>query len=134
MKYEVNYLGDLRTEMTHLGSGEKISTDAPADNRGKGRFFSPTDLTAAALCSCMMTIIGITAQKRGMRIAVLKADCEKKMKSDPRKIGLIRIRLTLDMPGISREDQVMIEAAAKSCPVALSLHPDLKQDVSFEWQ
>lgn len=133
MKYEVTYLGELRTELKHLDSGELVRTDAPVDNQGQGRFFSPTDLTATALASCMITIIGITAQKRGMQIASMKAECDKKMKSDPRRIGVIRVRLTLEIPEITQDDRETIEAAAKNCPVALSLHPDIKQDVNFLW-
>lgn len=133
MKYEVTYLGDLRTELKHLGSGELIRTDAPVDNEGRGRFFSPTDMASSSLASCMMTIIGITAQKRGMHIASMHAECEKKMKNDPRRIGVIRVRITIEMPGIDKKDQEMIETAAKGCPVSLSLHPELKQDITFVW-
>jgi uncharacterized OsmC-like protein len=125
------YIGELRTEMTHLQSGEKVITDAPVDNKGKGEAFSPTDLVASALGSCMLTIMGIAAREHGFTIDGTKAEITKTMASDPRRISEVKIVLTF--PDISYTDRQkkILEKISKTCPVALSLHPDLKQDVQL---
>ena len=128
-----HYPGDLRTEATHVASGNTLITDAPLDNQGKGEAFSPSDLVCAALCSCMITIMGIAASKRGIALEGLQADITKFMVSDPRRISKIEIRF-YNFPASLNEDQrAILERAAKTCPVALSLHPDIKQEITFEF-
>ncbi len=127
------YLGELRTEATHLLSGTKIITDAPPDNNGKGEAFSPTDLVATALASCMVTIMGIAARGHGFNIDGAKMSITKIMTTEPpRRIAEIIIDLTFptDYP-----DQVkrIIDHTAKNCPVALSLHPDVIQTVRITY-
>ena len=124
------YKNDLRTEAMHLGSGEKIITDAPIDNNGKGEAFSPTDLVAAALGSCMITIMGIVAQKHNIDIAGTSAKVKKIMGSNPRKIDKVVIDISMNNQ-ISKNDRKRLERAALSCPVHKSLHPDLIKTISF---
>ena len=126
------YKNDLRTEAMHLGSGEKIITDAPIDNNGKGEAFSPTDLVAAALGSCMITIMGIVAQKHNIDIAGTSAKVKKIMGSNPRKIDKVVIDISMNNQ-ISENDRKRLERAALSCPVHKSLHPDLIKTISFSY-
>ena len=127
---KVVYKGDLRTEAIHLQSGNTIITDAPVDNEGKGKAFSPTDLVATALASCMLTIMGIVAKRDGIMIEGTTADVEKIMVSNPRRIG--EIRLKINFPHlISGKDQVKLERAAYTCPVSGSIHNDLNEIVEF---
>ncbi|MDB5274045.1 MAG: osmotically inducible protein OsmC [Chitinophagaceae bacterium] len=131
---EVEYLGELRTQGTHLKSAIQIITDAPLDNNGKGEAYSPTDLVASALASCMITIMGIQANKNGWNITGVKAEVEKIMSTNPRKISGVRI--TLSFPASTPNDheaRTVLEKAALSCPVALSLHPDIRQEVEFNY-
>src|SRR5688572_9009710 len=114
------YLGELRTEVTHLKSGIKIITDAPPDNNGKGEAFSPTDLTCASLNSCMMTLMGILAQRENIALTGLRSEIVKTMASNPRRIAEIHITFThntLDVTDLQREK---LKRAALTCPVALS--------------
>ena len=127
---KVVYKGDLRTESTHLQSGKTIITDAPVDNQGKGKAFSPTDLVATALASCMLTIMGIVAKRDGIMIEGTTAEVEKIMVSNPRRIGEIRLKINFPHP-ISGKDQVKLEKAAHTCPVSGSLHNDLNEIVEF---
>lgn len=127
------YLGQLRTRAKHLLSGDEIITDAPPDNQGRGEAFSPTDLVATALGSCMLTIIGIAARTHGFDIDGTRLKITKVMASNPRRIS--EIRIVFDFPGIEYSDREkkIIENAARTCPVALSLHPDLKRDLRFNF-
>ncbi|HSJ68428.1 MAG TPA: OsmC family protein [Anditalea sp.] len=130
---KTSYLGNLRTSPKHLQSGTDIITDAPVDNNGKGEAFSPTDLVAAALGSCMATIMGIVAQKDNLEINGLVWETTKKMSSNPRKIEEIIIDFTWDN---APEDEKLIQKlknAARTCPVALSLGADLKQTINFHF-
>ncbi len=129
--FEIVYSSELRTEMTHLASGTKVLTDAPVDNRGKGEVFSPTDLASASLASCMLTIMGIAAREHGFSIDGTRALVTKVMKSDPRRIGRIGIELTFPPNNYSLKQKKIIEHISKTCPVALSLHPDLEQDIKI---
>lgn len=129
--FEVVYTKDLRTEMTHLASGTKVLTDAPVDNKGKGEVFSPTDLASASLASCMLTIMGIAAQEHGFSIDGTKASVSKLMNSDPRRIGGITIELVFPDIEYSDKHKKILHHISKTCPVALSLHPDLVQDVQL---
>ena len=134
MTSKVEYLGELRTEAVHLQSGKVIHTDAPKDNHGKGEAFSPTDLAATALASCMLSIMGIVAMKEAATpIAGAKAEVTKVMYPDPRRIGEIHIKITFPKHNYSDKEKKMYEHAAHTCPVAKSLHPDLKQVVEFIW-
>ncbi len=127
------YLGALRTEDTHQLSGNKIITDAPPDNNGKGEAFSPTDLVCAALSSCMMTIMGIQAQKEGIDLKGLKSQITKIMSANPRRISEIQIIFSL--PGLSATDgqKEKLKNAAMSCPVALTLGDGVKQSITFNF-
>jgi uncharacterized OsmC-like protein len=129
---ETKYLGTLRTEMTHVKSGTIVLTDAPIDNKGKGEVFSPTDLVAAALGSCMLSIMGIAANEHKFSIDGATASITKIMASDPRRIA--EIIVDLDFPGSFTDKQKkIIKIISETCPVALSLHPDLKQTVSLKF-
>jgi len=130
---KVKYLGDLRTEALHLHSGNKITTDAPLDNQGKAEFFSPTDLAATSLATCGMTIMGIAARTHGFSIDGTEAEVTKVMYSDPRRIGEVHIDYYLPDIEYSSKQKKIIELAGRTCPVALSLHPDLKQVIKFHF-
>ena len=128
------YLGDLRVECTHTQSGTKIITDAPVDNHGKGQAFSPTDLCATAVGACAMTIIGLYARNHGVDVTGAEMEITKSMSADPRRIGKVEVVFTMpDRPYSEKEKKVM-ERAAHTCPVHLSLHPDVEQVFTFKWR
>ncbi len=127
------YLGDLRTENEHLQSGNKVITDAPTDNRGKGEFFSPTDILATALGSCILTIMGIKARDNDIDITGTQVDVTKIMASDPRRVAEVLVDFTFPQKGYTDEEKQLIESVAGTSPVPLSLHPDLKQTITFNW-
>ncbi|MEI6577410.1 MAG: OsmC family protein [Bacteroidota bacterium] len=127
------YTTDLRTQATHLYSGSEITTDAPLDNNGKAEFFSPTDLLAAALASCMLTIMGILGRREGFSIDGTTARVTKIMGNDPRRIAEVLIELDFPANNYSDKEKKYIETAAKTCPVAKSLHADLKQTIHFHY-
>ena len=130
----VKYLGELRTEAVHLQSNSKIHTDAPKDNHGKGEMFSPTDLVATALASCIISVMGIVALKDGITTTEgTTASVTKVMYPDPRRIGEIHVKIVFPKKGFTEKEKKMYEHAAHTCPVAKSLHPDLKQVITFEW-
>ena len=128
------YLGGLRVESTHVASGARLITDAPVDNTGKGEGFSPTDLCATALATCAMTIIGIYGKLHGVDVEGTRIEVTKTMSADPRRIG--RLEVVFDMPDRPYTDKqkTMIERAAHTCPVHLSLHPDVEQTFTFRWK
>lgn len=128
-----SYEGNLRTKMVHLQSGNEVITDAPLDNNGKGEAFSPTDLVAAALGSCMVTIMGIVANREGVDIQGLTWEITKIMKADPRKIAEVEVTFHWENPQGSPSFHQKLKNAARTCPVALSLHPDIKQTVIFNF-
>jgi uncharacterized OsmC-like protein len=131
---ETIYLGELRTEATHLRSGTKLVTDAPPDNQGKGEFFSPTDLLATSLGSCMVTIMGIAARTHNFDIDGAKLVITKIMTAEaPRRIAEIVIDITFPHDNYSEKEKKIIGHAVKNCPVALSLHPDVKQTVTLHY-
>ena len=132
MTSKVTYLGGLRTEAQHLPSQEFIITDAPKDNQGKGEAFSPTDLVATALASCMITIMGIKARDLGIDLTGTKAEITKIMGTEPRRISALQIQLTFNS-SFDSKTQTLLERAALTCPVAHSLHPDIRQEVLFIW-
>ena len=127
------YLGELRTENEHLQSRNKVITDAPTDNRGKGEFFSPTDLLATALGSCIMTIMGITARDHEIDIEGTTVDVTKIMASDPRRVAEVVVEFTFPEKNYTAEEKRIVESVAGISPVPLSLHPDLKQTIRFNW-
>ena len=131
VKMKIVYEGQLRCALTHEPSGSVIATDAPKDNMGKGEAFSPTDLVAAALGSCMLTIMGIVAAKHNIELKGTTVDVSKEMVSSPvRRIGSISVILHM-APVIPQDKRAMLEAAAHSCPVHKSLHPDVQTPIQF---
>ncbi len=134
MTSAIVYRGQLRTTATHLQSGTLIETDAPTDNHGKGERFSPTDLLATSLGSCMMTIMGIKARDLNIDLSGVKLDIEKHMKSEPRRVGGVDV--TFHFPSslvLDEKQKTILQNAALTCPVAKSLHPDIEQKVVFNW-
>ncbi len=130
----VKYLGELRTEAVHLQSETKIFSDAPKDNFGKGEAFSPTDLAATSLASCMISIMGILAMKENITpIIGTSAEVTKVMYAEPRRIGEIHVTLNFPKNNFTDKEKKMYEHAALACPVAKSLHPDIKQNIVFVW-
>ncbi len=127
------YEGGLRCRATHGPSGTTLVTDAPVDNHGKGESFSPTDLVATALGGCMMTIIGIVADRHGLDLVGMTAETVKVMTTQPpRRIAALRTRLTIPLPG-DHPQRTLLEQAALSCPVHKSLHPDIDAAIEFVW-
>ena len=134
MTSSIIYKGHLRTSATHLQSQSVIETDAPTDNHGKGERFSPTDLVATALGSCMLTIMGIKARDMNIDLTGVKIDIQKHMKADPRRIGGVDVIFTFPSSlTLSEKEKTILQNAALTCPVAKSLHPDISQNVSFNW-
>lgn len=131
---ETIYLGELRTEAKHVLSGNTLITDAPLDNQGKGEAFSPSDLLSASLGSCMFTIMGIAAQEHGIDIDGSTCSITKIMASEPRRVSEIQIQFNFPAINYSDKQKIILERAAKNCPVAKSLHPDLVQNVKFNFQ
>ena len=128
----VYYQGDLRTESTHLQSGESYITDAPTDNEGKAEAFSPTDLIATGLANCMLTIMGIAAQSHGFNIDGSSVNAEKIMGKNPRRVS--EIHLDISIKGLLTEKQrEILMKAAKHCPVSKSIHPEIKENISFNF-
>jgi putative redox protein len=130
---KIKYLGNLRTEATHLRSGNVIYTDAPIDNEGKGEAFSPTDLAATSLGSCILTIMGIAARNHQINIESTEAHIEKVMVSHPRRIAKVGINIFMPKRSFSEKEKKILEKAAHHCPVALSLSPDTEESISFHW-
>lgn len=129
----ITYLGGLRTEATHLRSGKIILTDAPPDNNGKGEAFSPTDLMATSLGSCMLTVMGIVAERHELDITGTQVAITKIMDANPRRVVEIKVEMTFPKRDFSDKDKQLLENTALTCPVAKSLHPDLLQTVTFTW-
>ncbi len=127
------YLGELRTEATHIQSGNTVITDAPVDNQGKGEAFSPTDLLATALSSCMFTIMGIAARTHQINIEGATCSTTKIMATEPRRVMEVIIEFNFPPLNLSSKEKQLLENAAKHCPVAKSLHTDLKQTIIFNF-
>jgi putative redox protein len=128
-----DYLGGLRTKGVHLKSGNTITTDAPTDNNGKGEAFSPTDLVSAALSSCMMTIMGMLAEREGIDLKGLRSEVTKVMSANPRKIAEIKINFSHPHLVATDIQKQKLKNAAQTCPVALSLSENLKQTIYFDF-
>ncbi len=129
---KIVYQGELRTEATHLQSNNSIFTDAPTDNNGKGENYSPTDLVATALASCAMTIMGIVANNHNILFKNATAEVVKIMGTEPRRIVEVKVGFTLDAQ-LNQKERSILENAAKTCPVAKSLHQDIIQNISFNY-
>ena len=127
---EIFYEGNLRTRAIHIPSGSELLTDAPVDNQGKGEKFSPTDLVATALGSCMLTIMGITANVHNIDIENTRVKVEKIMEEDPRRIAQINMEIIFKSQ-ISDKDKVILKRAAKHCPVAKTLEGNIEENIKF---
>ena len=128
----VNYLGNLRTESVHISSNDMILPDAPTDNNGKGEAFSPTDLVATSLSSCILTVIGIISKRIKYDLVNTKSSVKKIMSNNPRRIVEIVVKIEFSQSADSKTRSI-IEKTALNCPVSKSLHPDIKQNISFIW-
>ncbi|MBV7441407.1 OsmC family protein [Weeksellaceae bacterium TAE3-ERU29] len=133
MTSKVVYLGGLRTEATHQKSGNQIITDAPTDNNGKGEAFSPTDTVATALASCALTIMGIKAESMDWDISGITAEVIKVMGTGPRRISKIKIDFKIPFKTDDKQRK-LLENTAKTCPVFMSLHPDMEKELNFIWE
>ena len=134
MTSTVEYEGELRTVCTHLRSGNNFETDAPVDNNGKGERFSPTDLMATSLATCMITVMGIKARNMGFDLNGVKIDVEKIMKTDPRRIGGINLFFHIPdaLKNIEEKKKQILKHTGNTCPVWLSLNPEI--EVNVEWE
>lgn len=129
----IEYVGDLRTICIHLQSGTQILTDAPTDNHGKGEAFSPTDLVATALGSCMVSIMAIKSKDLEVDLKDSTVSITKIMQPEPRKISKIIVELNMSI-ATSDKNKTILERSAMTCPVLLSLHPDIEKEVTFNWK
>lgn len=129
------YLGNLRTNSTHLQSGNQLITDAPTDNMGKGEAFSPTDLLATATGTCILTTMAIVAQRDGIELSNSEVEVTKIMtQTPPRRIARLEINLKMVSNVVLSAEQIKkLENTAHKCPVSLSLHPEVEQVLTFEW-
>jgi putative redox protein len=128
------YTGQLRTEAIHIRSGNKLITDAPVDNQGKGETFSPTDLLATSLASCIFTIMGIKAEAAGFSIEGATAKTWKIMSENPRRVAEVKIEYDFTMCDLTDKQKKILEGLVKVSPVPLSLHPETKQTVSIKFK
>ena len=130
----LEYNGALRCQAVHEQSKSNIETDAPTDNRGKGERFSPTDLTCTSLGTCILTTMAIKATDMGIELAGATASVQKYMsKEPPRRIVRVDVSVKFPTLEINEKDKEILEATARACPVARSLHPELEQVISFQW-
>jgi uncharacterized OsmC-like protein len=130
---ETVYVGELRTQATHVRSGNQLITDAPLDNHGKGEAFSPTDLLATALGSCMLTVMGIAAEKYEADLTGTTCSIIKIMAENPRRVAEVQITFNFPKRDFSDKVKTVLERAAHTCPVSKSLHPDLVETLVFNW-
>lgn len=132
MTSKVTYLGELRTENLHIRSGNVYHTDAPLDNNGKGEAFSPTDTVATGLANCMLTVMGIKAQKMEVDMTGSTAEVTKIMASDPRRISKIEVQIFMPFEADEKTRKIL-EHTARTCPVIYSLHSEIEKVVTFNW-
>lgn len=130
---KAKYLGQLRVECEHVASGTKMMTDAPVDNCGKGEAFSPTDLCAAALGSCILTTMGIYAGQHNIYLEGTEMEITKTMGTEPRRIVRIGIDIFMPAKAYSAKDRIVLERVAQTCPVYYSLNEHLEKSVRFHW-
>lgn len=134
MTASIVYNGALRCESIHLRSNSNIETDAPVDNRGKGERFSPTDLTATSLGLCVLTTMAIKATDMGIELKGATADVLKVMSTEPpRRIVKVVVQVRLPALNLAAKDKAVLEATGNACPVARSLHPDIEQELNYDW-
>jgi uncharacterized OsmC-like protein len=133
MTSKITYLGDLRTSSIHLQSGTEILSDAPTDNHGRGEAFSPTDLVANALGSCMISIMAIKSKDLDLDLVGSTVSVTKIMQAEPRKIAKIIIVVEM-LIATTEKNKTILERAAMTCPVFLSLNPDIEKEISFNWK
>jgi uncharacterized OsmC-like protein len=132
MTASITYQGNLRCEAVHLQSSSKTETDAPTDNRGKGERFSPTDLLCVSLATCMVTTMGIKAADMNVDLTNSRADVQKHMASDPRRVA--KIEVTVFLPkNINEKERLILEKTGNNCPVAKSVHPDIELVLKYNW-
>ncbi|MCS3633231.1 putative redox protein [Salinibacter ruber] len=132
VQIDTDYVGDLRCEAEHGPSGVTLTTDAPEDNHGEGRSFSPTDLVATALGTCIATILGIQAEKHALDLDGIEISVEKEMASNPRRIASLRTDVTMPT-ALDAQTRERVERAARHCPVDESVHPDIEVPITFHW-
>lgn len=133
MTSKVTYIGDLRTTSVHVQSGTEILSDAPKDNHGKGEAFSPTDLVANSLATCMISIMGIKSRDLNVDLTGSTVEVTKIMQPEPRRIAKIITVLNMNLEADDKT-KTILERAAMTCPVMLSLHPDIEKEVTFNWK
>lgn len=134
IEIKINYDGDLHCTGTHLPSGSRLGTDAPVDNNGRGETFSPTDLVATALGSCMATIMGIVARRKDIALEGMAVKVRKHMSADqPRRIAKLEVDIEVPLP-VGHPERKLLESAALSCPVHQSIHPDIEVPINWIWQ
>ncbi|MBS1534659.1 MAG: OsmC family protein [Bacteroidetes bacterium] len=133
MTSKITYLGELRTTSVHLQSGTEILSDAPTDNHGKGEAFSPTDLVANSLGTCMVSIMAIKSKDLNVDLTGSTVEVTKIMQAEPRKIAKIAVVLNMSITA-DEKTRTILERVAMNCPVLLSLHPDIEKDVTFNWK
>jgi len=133
MTSKVTYIGELRTTSVHVQSGTEILSDAPKDNHGKGEAFSPTDLIANSLATCMISIMGIKSRDLNVDLRGSTVEVTKIMQAEPRKIAKIITVLNMNIEADDKT-KTILERAAMTCPVMLSLHPDIEKEITFNWK
>jgi putative redox protein len=132
VEIKIAYEGDLRCTAKHGPSGVTLTTDAPTDNMGKGESFSPTDLVATALGTCMLTTMGIAAQRMSIDLKGTRVTVTKEMSASPRRIA--RLTVTFNIAAkVTAEDKQKLENAALTCPVHKGMHPDVQMPITFHW-
>ena len=130
---QFEYQGDLHCKAVHEPSGTELTTDAPKDNQGRGESFSPTDLVATALGTCILTTMAIAARTLNLDVAGTTATVQKEMTtSAPRRIATLSVNIRVPQ-ALSPQDQQKLERAAHTCPVHKSLHPDVQSPIEFTW-
>ncbi len=133
MTASIVYQGDLRCQATHLQSGTVIETDAPTDNRGKGEKFSPTDTLCVSLATCLITTMALKARDMNIELKNTKVDVTKHMLKDPRRVAQIDITIHFTRLQLDDDQKTILETTGNNCPVAKSLHPDLKTNIKYNW-
>lgn len=133
MTASIMYEGDLRCSATHIQSGTTIETDAPTDNRGKGEKFSPTDTLCVSLATCLITTMALKGKDMNIEFKNTRIEITKHMLKDPRRVGEIDIAVHFPPLEITHEQRSLLESTGNNCPVAKSLHPDLKTNIRYHW-
>lgn len=133
MTASIIYQGNFRCHATHLQSGTVMETDAPTDNNGRGEKFSPTDTLCVSLATCIITTIAIKAKDIGIELKDTKIDVTKHMLKDPRRVGQIDILITFPQVNLDDQQKLILEKTGNNCPVAKSLHADLKTNIEYNW-